>query len=165
MDYETLIRRAATDMDALETLYRALKGDVLAVAYGILRSFPHAEDVVQETFIRLPQAAHRYKGGDGRVFVLRIARYAALESYRAAKRQIPVGELPEQAADAPDPSGGIAVRQALGRLNAAERQVVVLRFYSDLKFGDIARILRCPEGTVKWRCNRALEKLKAYIQE
>lgn len=165
MDYNALLREAATEMSALEALYRALRGDALGIAYGILRSYPFAEDAVQEGFIRLPDAAKRYRGGDARAFVLSVVRYTALESLRKHRRELAVETLPEQG-DAPvDRDGALDVRAALGRLNRKEREVMMLRYYSGMAFREIAEALHAPEGTVKWRCARALEKLRAVLKD
>ena len=50
--------------------------------------------------------------------------------------------------------------QALGRLPARQRAVVVLRFYEDLTETDTAELLGCSVGTVKSQCSKALAKLR-----
>ena len=53
----------------------------------------------------------------------------------------------------------IAVRNVLGDLPQVEREVLVLRFYADLKVDDIARELGIPTGTVKSHIHRGLTRM------
>jgi RNA polymerase sigma-70 factor (ECF subfamily) len=57
------------------------------------------------------------------------------------------------------------IRQALARLNADQRRVVVLRYGADLTEVDIAQVLGWPIGTVKSRLNRARERLRTQLMD
>ena len=57
----------------------------------------------------------------------------------------------------------IAVSSALGRLNADQRETVVLKVYQGFKFEEIAEILSCPVSTVKSRLYAAFELLKTDL--
>ena len=82
--------------DALEKIYLLLRKDVYGVAYALTYDNHAAEDVTEETFLRLLTACHRYHPkGRGKSFVLQVARNAAKEFLRQKKRQIPTEELPE----------------------------------------------------------------------
>ena len=70
---------------------------------------------------------------------------------------------------APDPAGRsddrIVVEQALASLKPDDRVVLALRYYRDLKLGDIAELLDIPTGTVKSRLNKAHDRLRRAIDE
>jgi RNA polymerase sigma-70 factor (ECF subfamily) len=57
------------------------------------------------------------------------------------------------------------VRQALAKLNADQRRVIVLRYGADLTELDIANVLGWPVGTVKSRLNRARERLRTLLMD
>ena len=80
MDYDALIKRIAEqDMSALETLYRDLYTDVFAYLLSILRNAAAAQDLAQDTFLRVyKSAAGFHSRGQGRAWVLKIARNLAL---------------------------------------------------------------------------------------
>lgn len=147
---DRLIQACAQDMEALEQLYRLLKRDIFAFAYSILRDVPLAEDCVQETFVRLPEAAARLrKQGSGKAFVFSIARYAAMELLR--KRGAAAGE--PQSEETPDGDGdftrSVEAAALLGILDGQERQILVLHVYSGWTFREIAALLDRPVSTVK----------------
>ena len=57
-----------------------------------------------------------------------------------------------------------ALAAALGRLDAAQRQVVLLRYVLDLSEAECAAVLDCPPGTVKSRASRALTRLRGELE-
>jgi RNA polymerase sigma factor (sigma-70 family) len=59
----------------------------------------------------------------------------------------------------------IVVRQALARLTARQRTVLVLRYFEDLPEGDVARLLGCSVGTVRSTNHRALDRLRRIAPE
>ena len=68
----------------------------------------------------------------------------------------------------PDPSASVDQRilleQALGRLDADDQVLIVLRYDHDLILDDIAHLLDLPTGTVKWRLNRAHQRLRSALE-
>jgi RNA polymerase sigma-70 factor (ECF subfamily) len=76
---------AAGDMDALEWLYRELRVPVFAVALAITADRGLAEDVLQETFLRVYTRARTYRpGSTPRAWMVEIARNLALDTVRSA---------------------------------------------------------------------------------
>ena len=59
-----------------------------------------------------------------------------------------------------DEASAIAVRDALQRLPDVQRQALVLRYFADLSVREVARLMSCPENTVKTHTRRALEALR-----
>ena len=79
--------------------------------------------------------------------------------------------LVEQGALSDLPSDGmvrqeriVAVQHAIQRLPADERELIMLRFFSDLNFKDIAAVVRRPLGTVLWKTRQAMQHLARHLK-
>ena len=59
-----------------------------------------------------------------------------------------------------DWTDGVALRSALGALPSRQRAVLIMRFYADMPFMDIARAMEIPESTAKSLARRGLERLR-----
>jgi RNA polymerase sigma factor (sigma-70 family) len=160
---------AAGDMVALEWLYRELRLPVFAVALAITTDRGLAEDVLQETFLRVYTHAHTYRpGSTPRAWVVAIARNLALDAVRSRRRELPDEEaaratVPLAAASDDQAVAGLTVTAALLALRATERQIVVLHAVVDLTHAEISRALGLPAGTVRWRYRVALARLEMIL--
>jgi RNA polymerase sigma-70 factor (ECF subfamily) len=172
-------RRDPAAFDALVTLF----GDrVFGLIYRLLGQRELAEDLTQETFLRVVRTIESYEH-DGRfeAWIFRIAANLARDHARKRKRRgtmasLDAGEPDEPGISLPDnnadPSGvdGMiqaeqesALQAALDRLSPADREIVMLRHFADLSFKDIAEMLSIPLGTALARAHRALKKLRADL--
>jgi RNA polymerase sigma-70 factor (sigma-E family) len=119
-----------------------------------------AEDLVQVTLTRCYRHWRKVAAADRPdAYVFRILVNVLRD--RQARRwndELPTERLPETAVDA-DPTSGLAVRAALAGLSKEHRDVLVLRYYSDLSERETAKVLGIPAGTVKSRTARALAAL------
>lgn len=157
-----LIISCRTSKESLCTLYNMFKKSVFAVAFSITGDYHLSEDCVAETFVRLTQVKRfSPKAGDGKGFILTIAKNVALEQYRKYKKECvhfiiqSYGEADKTVEDS------IFLNQLLKNLNDKQRQIVVLKCYSDLTFKEIAGIMKCPETTVKSRYKKAIQILQS----
>lgn len=156
-----LIMTCATSKDALCTLYNMFKKSVFAVAFSITSDYHLSEDCVTETFVRLTQVRKfDPKKGDGKGFILTIARNVALELNRSFKTESDnvyvqcYGEADKTVEDS------IFINQLLKLLSPKQRQIVVMKCCSELTFKEIARIMKLPESTVKSRYSKAIALLQ-----
>lgn len=159
-----LIAGCSESRDKLEKLYNMFKDSVFAVAFGITSDYHLAEDCVTETFVRLTQVKRfSAKKGDGKGFILTIARNVALELRRRYKREKESSDIYIQNYGEADKTveNSIYINQLLEHLNDKQRQIVVLKCCSELTFKEIAKIMKCPETTVKSRYKKAM----AILQE
>lgn len=159
-----LIAGCSESRDKLEKLYTMFKDSVFAVAFGITSDYHLAEDCVTETFVRLTKVKRfSAKKGDGKGFILTIARNVALELRRRYKREKESSDIYIQNYGEADKTveNSIYINQLLEHLNDKQRQVVVLKCCSELTFREIAKIMKCPETTVKSRYKKAM----AILQE
>lgn len=155
---------AGGDIGALEDVYRELRVPVFASALAILRDRTLAEDVLQETFIRVYDHAGMYQAGTRPVaWVLAIARNLAFDALRRASRE-QASVDPRLGAGEDETISRLATTQALLALDADDRELVVLHDLGGLTHAEIAEILGLPAGTVRWRYRRALERLEQAFE-
>jgi RNA polymerase sigma-70 factor, ECF subfamily len=174
-DEQQLVARVATgDREAaLSDLYALYGRPLYGLGIHLLRDAGLAEDLIQETFIRLWRSARSYDPARGsvRTFVFTLARRAAVDLWR--RRGAPVPALldePEQA----DAAGTVAyenlvlrlsVGEALEVLSPAQREVLDLQYQADLTQAQVAERLGIPLGTVKTRTMHALHRLADVLEE
>jgi RNA polymerase sigma-70 factor (sigma-E family) len=140
-------------------------------AYLITRNREDAHDAVQEALTGLyPRWRQISARGDVDAYVRRSIVNAHVSSWRKVRRLYPTAE-PELAGgvqSVPDATEAVAdADQALrlcGELPPVQRAAVVLRFYEDRTFAEIADILGCPEGTARSHVHRALVALRARLE-
>jgi RNA polymerase sigma-70 factor (ECF subfamily) len=165
-----LIHRAqANDRDAFAALFEQYKNMVYKSAYLMLGNTHDAEDVLQEVFVLV----HRSLSGfDSRLaafstWLHRITINQCL-NYRRKRSLLSVpldetlmiGEFPgKQLAE------DEAVWQAVHNLSDKQRAVVVLRYYWEMSYADMAQILEIPLGTVKSRLDLALKTLRRALDD
>jgi RNA polymerase sigma-70 factor (ECF subfamily) len=127
-----------------------------------------AEDLVQETFVRLWRSADRYDPARGApsTFIFTIARRLAIDLWRRqSSRAVESGGLPPPSEEQVDRLvARLGVREAMSSLSDAHRQVLELSYSSQLTQQEIAHKLNIPLGTVKTRSYHALRSLKAALE-
>ena len=124
-----------------------------------------AEDLAQETFLAVIRAASRY---EPRALVRTYLYGIALKLLAAERRKFFTSSTSEQSAPEPrtdgTPESGLWVRQALEKLDAPDREILMLREYEQLSYSDIAELLRIPVNTVRSRLFRSRLALKSYLE-
>jgi RNA polymerase sigma-70 factor (ECF subfamily) len=147
-------------------------------AYNIARWLlkdPHqADDAVQEAFLRALKAFSRFRGNDGRAWLLTIVRNTCFSQMRANKkgsREEPFVDDLHGAPDGTAQENAVAwtevrsetLNKALERLPAEFREVIVLHELEGMSYRQIAEITEIPLGTVMSRLARARSKLEAGV--
>jgi RNA polymerase sigma-70 factor (ECF subfamily) len=153
-----------------EALYRTSRDDLYAYVATLLRDPAAAEDVTALAFERAYRRRRTFdrRRGEERAWLFGIARNAALDELRRRRRLAQLAADPAQAEDGvsavPDAAEAAlartAVRTALGRLSAREREVVGLKFHAGMSNGEIARVLGISESNAGTLLYRTLEKLR-----
>jgi RNA polymerase sigma-70 factor (ECF subfamily) len=173
-----LIRRmAAGDADACGAFYDRYARLVYPLIVRIVRDPDDAADVLQDVFWEAWQAAAAYDPdrGSPEAWIVTRARTRAIDRVRAIRRrgETFVAPIDEALAPAPAEPGGDAAERAadrsvvvtaLGRLLAAQREVIELAYYGGLTQTEIAERLKQPLGTVKTRMRLALERLRETMK-
>jgi RNA polymerase sigma factor (sigma-70 family) len=157
----------AFDFDAL---YRDARDDVYAYAATLLRERAAAEDVTAQAFERAYRKRSRYDASRGtpRAWLFGIVRNAALDELRRLKRaaEAPVPALapepgPDEAAELSAQRD--AVRLALHRLPARDRELIALKYHADLSNAEIAEILGVSATNAGTLLHRAMTKLREAV--
>jgi RNA polymerase sigma-70 factor (ECF subfamily) len=176
---QVLIDRArAGDEGAFRDLVERHEPRIAATVIGMLGPGDEAEDVGQETFIRLYRSLDRFRGESSLgTYLTRIAINLSLTALKKRKRRISrfvsqdetERDLPEASWD---PRGELErkddvrrVREAVARLGPDHRTVVVLRMIDGYSTREAAEILGIPVGTVMSRLARAMERLEKDMKE
>ncbi|MFF5244176.1 SigE family RNA polymerase sigma factor [Streptosporangium sp. NPDC000095] len=134
---------------------------LLRTAYLLTHDWSLAEDLLQESLAKAWFAWPTVEEPEAYVRKVLVNTYTSWWR-RRWRREVPRDDFP----DAPTAEGlsGLVEREALWqavrRLPARQRAVVVLRFYEDLSVAEVARLLGCELGTVKSQTAKALAKLR-----
>jgi RNA polymerase sigma-70 factor (sigma-E family) len=155
---------------AVTALYQASALSLIRLAYIMLGDLPSAEDVVQEAFYGLYRRWDRLQDHSGALYYVRAS---VLNGCRSALRRRAVRRrmlAHQPAADSAETVvlGGEEreeVIRALGRLPHRQREVLVLRFYSELSDDEIARVMGIRQSTVRSAAHRALQTLGRTLAE
>ncbi len=170
-DFELMAQVREGSQEAFATLIHRHQNALLNF-FRHLGAHSDAEDLVQDTFLRLFRYRARYvPSAKFTTFLYTLARHAWADRWRKAQRQERLEERLQQEWSGVD-DGGIApvrarldAQEALVRLPEKLRLVLVMSWYEGLLYEDIARILRIPEGTVKSRMFLALQQLREMFHE
>lgn len=159
--------------EALEKLYILYKTNVFRVALVILEDPFLAEDVVQETFVKIKQNAKTFRyGNNEKGWIMTIARNVAIDILNKHKKEIvlesPIEEAGESrnTAESCDNSSdkNEGFLQLIQPLNNLDKQIVSLYLISELKHREIAGILGMNVSTVKKRYERAIKRIAKEME-
>jgi RNA polymerase sigma-70 factor, ECF subfamily len=165
------------DAAAIEKLVHTHESRIFRLALSMLDDPAEADEATQETFITALRRLNTYRGEASFVTWLyaiglnvcrgrlrkRRARERLSDLLQGLLRSNAGGELhPEQAVIEQETDR--AVWQALQTLNEKQREVIILRFYHDLKLDDIARVAGVSERTVRTWLQQAQEQLRVKLK-
>jgi len=152
-----------------DAAFRRLFVQAFRVALRLLGDPAEAEDVAAETMART-LVAWRRMGECGYVdaWVARVAANVAVDTARrrarlnkmTAQLSMSVPDATLHSGDAEEAVRRLVVAEALARLPRRQREVVTLRYFTDLSESDIARVLSISPGAVKRYAHRALTRLR-----
>jgi RNA polymerase sigma-70 factor, ECF subfamily len=135
------------------------------------------EELIQEVFCRAWQARANYREqGAARAYLLRIADRLVCDLGRRGGSQVnldrdgwnryePIQEGCDPASAAAQTEENAALAAALEQLSPPQRRVLLLRYYGQFRFAEIAEMTDCPLGTVLSHCRRGLEALRTMLSE
>jgi RNA polymerase sigma-70 factor (ECF subfamily) len=186
MNYEEkeLVEMArAGDVKAFELLIEGCEKKVFNIAYRMIANYEDASELAQEVFIKAFKSIGKFKGDSlFSTWIYKITTNVCLDEIRKRKNRKVISldenivyegnEIKRQLKDEePGPeikaeSNEIkkAVKESINELPEDYKTVIILRDIQGFSYEEIARIISCPEGTVKSRINRARQALKKILE-
>jgi RNA polymerase sigma-70 factor (sigma-E family) len=161
---------ALQDPTGFAELAGSARPTLVRAAHNVTGRHEDAEDAVQSSLLKAMRAWPRVAGQERwrqQAYVRQIVVNTCRSGWRKWGSRVAIGDVPELAhapeTDAVDDRE--LLRQALARLPARQREVLLLRYYEDLSEAEIARRLGCAPGTVKSSAARALRALRDILPE
>ncbi|MCL5278666.1 MAG: sigma-70 family RNA polymerase sigma factor [Planctomycetes bacterium] len=170
-DSELMARLGRGDLAALGILAQRHQNRVLSLSYRLLGDWHRAEDVCQETFLRLRQAAARYEPkAKFTTWLYRIVHNLSLDQQRKAAND-PVSlealqaDTEETARDSSVERHELAeaVQRAVGELSERQRRVIILHRYEGLSHEEIGEVTGWSKSAVESLLVRAYENLREKL--
>jgi RNA polymerase sigma-70 factor (ECF subfamily) len=175
------------DPTAFRELMRRYGSSVLKYLTRMSGSREQADDLFQETFKRVHEKAHTFRGSRFRPWLFTIATHVAIDGLRK-RRRLRVVSMNEKSDCCQKSGGGLdavavadnsfnpsqaaeraeraeQVRQTIELLPAKQRATLVLAYYQQLSYREVAEVLGCSVGTVKIQMYRALRTLAKNLPD
>ena len=178
-----LQKSKAGDISAFEELIEGYQKKIFNIAFRIVGNYDDANDLAQEVLIRIYRSIGNFKEQSSfSTWIYRITTNVCLDDIRKRKNKKVVsldeeikvedGEMQRQIVSSDPLPEDTAEREelrelvngAIQSLSEEHRVVIVLRDLQGFSYEEISAILKCPEGTVKSRINRARQALKNVLQ-
>jgi RNA polymerase sigma-70 factor, ECF subfamily len=164
------------DMHAAEQLVRRYRDPLVRYLHRLARSEQLAEELHQQTWLSVLEHVKKFDasaGGGFKAWLFRIATNKANDHWRSSGRERAAKEGLRLVIEEEAPEAGHRLdateqqeklRAAIDQLPEAQKQVLLLRYYSNLKFVEIAQMLGCPLNTALGRMHKAMLKLKQVME-
>lgn len=178
---EAVARMVQGDKTGLKEIYEAYVGYIYRIVYEVLQNKENSEDVTSDFFIKLWDKAQQFKPGGGhKGYLAAMARNMAIDFIRKHRKEELTALLqdiesgPEEEEKSKkrfyreEPGSEVeqsviqdmSIQEALSNLKPSERQVVSLKVLGDMTFKEIAGVMEIPMGTVTWKYQNAMKKLR-----
>ncbi|MFN2348476.1 MAG: sigma-70 family RNA polymerase sigma factor [Thioalkalivibrio sp.] len=166
---------ALGDRDAFQRLYLATSPKLFAVALRILRSEAHAEECLQDAYVKIWQRAGDYRPhlASPVTWLVTIVRNGALDSLRRNRRQVELTDpahlefLMDAHASTPGPAGeetdAALLRDCLKQLREDQRRCIEIAYFEGLSHSEVAERTQTALGTVKTWIRRGLDELRKCL--
>jgi RNA polymerase sigma-70 factor, ECF subfamily len=160
-----IVRAQGGDREAFEEAFRPLYEDAFRLAIAMLQDRAEAEDALQEALLKAWRKLHTFRVGTGlrpwfltvvanQCRSIRRTRWWSVQRLAAIEISHPGPGLDPERLD---------LRRALGHLPAGPRLLLVLHYYLDMSFEEMAQVVGGRPEAVKSRTYRALRKLRSSV--
>lgn len=172
------------DIEAFELLIEGCEKKVFNIAYRMLANYEDAKEIAQEVFLKAFRSISSFKGDSlFTTWIYRITTNLCLDEIRKRKNKKLVSldegieyegheikrqirhEGPSPEAEAENNEMKKAVMDSINALSEDYKTVIVMRDIQGFSYEEIAEIIKCPEGTIKSRINRARKTLKNILKQ
>lgn len=180
-DLESVVREAQRgNRRAFEVLCERYTDMVFRTAYAMLRDYDLAQEVTQDVFVKAYNKLNTCHPATFKAWLLKITTNECRNNLRGKRKawwrsllsyEQVYAAGPGRPADAPLPLDQVIhheqqqeIWEALGDLSPELREVVVLHYFNNMQYEEIAQVLQCPIGTVKSRLHAARAKLHTVLR-
>ncbi len=167
MSIQVLVKRAIKgEEEAFYELMLQHKEQLYKIAFSYLKSQEESLEAIQEVTYRAYRSIGNLKEPSFlNTWLVRIMMNYCSDELRKKKRVslLQSNEL-EQVSVHHDSYERIEIEEALDALDQKSKQVIKLKYFFDFKISDIAKVMDCPEGTVKTWLHKALIGLRKHLQ-
>ena len=175
---ELIAKARNNDQAAIEQLLRNYQGRLLGYLVRILGDRHLAEDILQESYLKIIKALKTYKEqGAFKSWLFQIVHREALQELRRRKTKMKViannsvtqEDLPQKVTTEGHDRQIIRqdrideLKTAIDSLPEAEKEIVNLRVYSGMTFKEISELIKIPINTALGRMHNAMKRLKHFI--
>lgn len=172
MDINNLVKEAIKgNRQAYGEIYRYFLPKIYRFVYFQVYEKDEASDLTQETFLKAWKALPDFHtdAGTFQSFLFRVAKNLTIDYFRK-KKEVILNNLPE--IESTDNTEELIDRDlntkmisnVLVNLQQEEKQIIILRYFEDLPFAEIADITGIHEGNLRVKTHRILDKLKKEIK-
>lgn len=169
-EIELMRRIVRRDQQALREIYQEYGRSVFSLTYRVLQNVVWAEEVTQDTFLKVWDQAERWDSTRGKLknWLLTIAHYSAIDRLRKERRQPSLhdAEINEELAGSNGTwQEGSALHMLIAHLPPEQARLIELAFFEGLSHSQIATQTALPLGTVKTRLRTGLHRLRDLWHE
>ena len=177
-DESLALKLRAGDSNAGDELVTRYHPALIRYLHRLAGSDNMAEELHQQTWLSVLDHIDRFdpasSAGGFKAWLFRIATNKTNDHWRSRGRErsakeglklVTDEELPASSDRLESTEEQEKLKQAIQKLPDAQRQVLMLRYYSNMKFVDIAQMLGCPLNTALGRMHKAVQKLKLLMEQ
>ena len=172
-DYNKYVKRAiAGDKESFGELYKIFLNRIYRFVYYLVGDEFSAEDITQNTFLRAWNGLANFSLNEGtfQSYLYTIARNLVIDTQRKKKVYSLDGmgdvvesqEAPEEAVWRDEASE--KVHAALSEMEADDQQIIILRFFEEMKFDEISKVVGKESGAVRVKVHRLMGVLKQKLE-
>jgi RNA polymerase sigma-70 factor (ECF subfamily) len=156
------------DKHAFSTLYQQTSGKLFAISLNMLSNRAHAEEVLQDAFIKIWHNASEYNSSKGTVisWMISIVRYRSLDAlrYNKVRKEQTMGDddFDIQSVDV-NYDENTKLVNCIEQLEPQQKQAIHLAYYKGLSHSELVDHIESPLGTVKSWIRRGLTQLQRCL--
>jgi len=152
--------------EAFEKIYNSTCKLVYSICLSYMKDKFLAEDMMQETYLKVYSSIHQYQNNTSpNSWIVTIAKNLCINELKKRKRYVNIDmEMMDDLTDEQSNQDTPLLDIAFKILKEKELTIVLLHIIDQRKLVDIAKLLNTSEGTIRWRYNNALNKIRKYVE-
>ncbi len=162
------------NINALKTIYTEKHKMIFNIALDYVGIKEEAEDILQETFVKIYKNINKFKYEDEKSFdkwIIRICINSSLDLLRKKKREknflskMLFKEERMNNTKINEYNLNNDIEKALKKLSTKQKTIFILKYLEEYSINEISEIMNCSVNTVKKHINRGINKLRKYFNE